>query len=59
MHKQKKLTTRDVSLPGGARPSQWQWEEYLNRKQGKGKPAEEVFAAIKKNLIDKYGNKNL
>ena len=57
MHKQKKLTAQEISLPGGASPSQWQWEEYLNRKQGKGKPAKEAFADIKRKLIDKYGSK--
>ena len=55
IHKWKKLTARDVALPGGPTPTEWQWEEYLSRKQGKGTPAEKVFADIKKRLIEKYG----
>lgn len=55
IHKWKKLTARDVALPGGPPPTEWQWEEYLSRKQGKGKPAEQVFADIKERLIAKYG----
>ena len=56
IHKWKKLTAKDVSLPGGLTPTDWQWEEYFSRKQGKGKPAKEVFADIKKRLINKYGS---
>jgi hypothetical protein len=52
--KLRKLTARDVALPTGLRPTESQWEEYLNRKQVKGKPAQKVFADIKKRLMDKH-----
>ncbi|MFM2305533.1 MAG: hypothetical protein RLZZ367_202 [Bacteroidota bacterium] len=55
IHRWKKLTPRDVALPGGLKPTEWQWEEYLNREQGKGRPAEEVFADLKKKLNRKFG----
>jgi hypothetical protein len=54
IHKWKKLTPKDVALPGGLKPTEWQWEEYLNREQGKGKPAKKVFADLKKRLNDKF-----
>jgi hypothetical protein len=54
IHKWKKLTSKDVALPGGLIPTEWQWEEYLNRKQGKGKPAGEALELIRKQLLKKY-----
>lgn len=53
IHKWEKLTPRDVALPEGLVPTDWQWEEYLNRKQGKGKPAEKAFADMRKKLKSK------
>ncbi|MDB5282902.1 MAG: hypothetical protein JWO06_1977 [Bacteroidota bacterium] len=55
IHKWKKLTAKDLALPGGLQPTEWQLEEYLNRKQGKGKPAKKAFADIKKRLKDNFG----
>ncbi len=55
INKWRKLTPEDIAVPGGIKPTEWQWEEYLNRKQGKARPAEEVFAEIKKKLKDKFG----
>ena len=54
IHKWQKLTPRDVALPGGLQPTQWQLEEYLNRKQGKGKPGKKAFADMKTRLKDAF-----
>ena len=35
------MTSRDGALPGGLKPTEWQWVECLNKKPGKGKPAAE------------------
>lgn len=51
--KWQKLTAREVALPEGLIPTDWQWEEYLSRNQGKGKPAEKVFAEMRKKLRSK------
>jgi hypothetical protein len=55
IQKWEKLTAQQVALPEGIVPTEWQWEEYLNRKQGKGKPAEKAFAAMRKKLKGKSG----
>jgi hypothetical protein len=55
IHKWKKLTAADVALPGGITPTEWQWNEYLDRKEGKGKSGEKAFAEIRKKLKDKFG----
>lgn len=50
IHKWKKLTAADVALPNEVIPTDWQWNEYLNRKQGKGKQGDKAFADIRKKL---------
>lgn len=50
IHKWTKLSSKDVALPGGVMPTDWQWEEYLNRKQGAGKPLQKALSDIKKKL---------
>jgi|GEM_PF-6754865 hypothetical protein len=50
IHQWTKLTPEIVALPNEWLPTDWQWEEYLNRKQGKGKPAAKAFNDIRRKL---------
>lgn len=50
IHRWAKLTPEDVALPTDWLPTDWQWDEYLSRKQGKGKPAQKVFDDIRTKL---------
>lgn len=50
IHKWKKLTPADVALPNDLVPTDWQWDEYLNRKTGKGKTGSKAFNDIRKKL---------
>ena len=49
----KKLTPADVAVPNSLFPTDWQWEEYLDRKQAKGKTGEKAFADIRQKLKSK------
>ncbi len=49
----KKITPADVALPNNLFPTDWQWDEYLDRKQAKGKTGEKAFAAIRQKLKSK------
>lgn len=50
IHHWKKLEPRDVALPEGLQPTEWQWEEYLNRKQGTAKAGATAFEQIRNKL---------
>lgn len=55
IHEWRKLKPADVALPIGIQPTEWQWEEYLSRKQGKGKSAVKAFGSIKQRLKSEFG----
>jgi len=50
IHLWTKLTPEDVALPNEWLPTDWQLDEYLSRKQVKGKPAQNVFNDIRNRL---------
>ena len=49
----KKITPADVALPNNLFPTDWQWEDYLARKQAKGKSGKKAFSDIRQKLNSK------
>lgn len=55
IYQSRKLQAKDVALPTGIIPTDEQWEEYLDRKQGKGELGIKAIKDIKNRLRAKYG----